>query len=147
MIAVLAAAILAVYWQVGGHAFVNFDDDQIVSGNRHVLQGLTWESISWAFTTFHASNWHPLTWLSHMLDVEMFGPSPGWHHRVNALFHLLNTELLFLVLWRMTGAISRGAFGELRFPPSGRCPSWRCPWRPGRRPGTGATAGPSFRGR
>jgi tetratricopeptide (TPR) repeat protein len=102
--------VLCVYWQVGGHAFVNFDDDIYVSENPIVLRGLTLEGVRWAFTTFHASNWHPLTWLSHMLDVELFGPSAGWHHRMNVLYHLLNTELLFLVLWRMTGGIWQSAF-------------------------------------
>ena len=109
---VLALSLLVsgVYWQVGGHAFVNLDDDVYVYENPIVLGGLTLEGAKWAFTTFHASNWHPLTWLSHMLDAELFGPSAGWHHRVNVLLHLLNTGLLFLVLWRMTGGMWPSAF-------------------------------------
>lgn len=113
--AALALSVLTVYWQVGEFSFVNFDDDQYVTGNPVVLRGLTLEGVSWAFTTFHAANWHPLTWLSHMLDVELFGPSPGWHHRMNLLYHLLNTELLFLVLWRATGGLWQGAFAAALF--------------------------------
>jgi len=107
---VLAILVLSVYWQVGGHAFTNFDDGTYVSENPPVLRGLTLEGASWAFTTFHAANWHPLTWLSHMLDVQLFGLSAGWHHRMNVLYHLVNTILLFLVLWRMTGGIWQSAF-------------------------------------
>jgi Flp pilus assembly protein TadD len=105
----LLALILSVYWQVGGHAFVGMDDSTYVTGNPHVRGGLTRENVSWAFTTFHASNWHPLTWLSHMADVAGFGLTPGWHHRMNALLHLLNTELLFFVLWGMTGGLWESA--------------------------------------
>ena len=102
--------VLAVFWQVGGYDFINLDDGPIFSGNSHVIKGLTREGVSWAFTTFHTGYWQPLTWLSHMVGVELFGVSPGWHHRLNVLFHLLNAELLFLVLWRMTGALWRSAF-------------------------------------
>lgn len=100
---------LSLYWRIGeysfmgGYSFVNLDDENYVYGNPHVLGGLTWESVSWAFTTFHAANWHPLTWLSHMLDVELFGRAPGWHHRMNLAFHLINIELLLIFLWRITG--------------------------------------------
>lgn len=106
----LLVLVSSVYWQVGGFGFVNIDDDQYVSDNAPVLRGLTREGISWAFTTFRAANWHPLTWLSHMIDVELFGNDPGWHHRMNVLFHLLDTELLFLLLWRMTGGLWQSAF-------------------------------------
>ncbi len=107
---VLAALVVAVFWQVGEHEFVNVDDNLYIYENPVVLRGLTPEGVSWAFTTFHAAYWHPVTWLSHMVDVELFGPSPGWHHRMNVLYHLLGTELLFLVLWRMTGALLPSAF-------------------------------------
>lgn len=106
----LAVAVLFVYWQVSGHEFVNIDDGAYVYDNPMVLRGLTLEGVFWAFSTFHASNWHPLTWLSHMLDVQLFGPSAGWHHFMNLMYHLLNTELLFLVLWRMTGGLWGSAF-------------------------------------
>src|SRR5574341_1554548 len=102
---VLLVLVLSVFWQVGSHPFTVLDDPVYVLENPSVQRGLTPEGLAWAFTTLHSSNWHPLTWLSHMLDVELFGPDPGWHHRVNMFFHLLNTELLFLVLWRMTGGL------------------------------------------
>jgi len=105
----LSLLVLAVYRQAGGHSFINFDDQFYVYRNPLVLRGLTWDGFSWAFTTFHASNWHPLTWLSHMLDAELFGPSPGWHHRMGMLYHLANTNLLFWVLWRMTGGLWESA--------------------------------------
>ncbi len=106
----LAILILSVYWQVGGFSSVGFDDDLYVYENPHVQKGLTQEGVSWSFTTFHASNWHPVTWISHMADVELFGSNAGWHHRMNVLFHLLNTLLLYLVFWRMTGRLWHSAF-------------------------------------
>ncbi len=106
----LSLVISCVYLQVGEHDFIYLDDEQYVVKNPFVLQGLTQEGISWSFTAFHSGNWHPLTWLSHMLDVELFGPDPGWHHRMNVVYHLVNTELLFLVLWRMTGVLWQCAF-------------------------------------
>jgi lipoprotein NlpI len=106
----LMAPILFAYWQAGEFSFVSLDDDQYVYENPHVQQGLTAEGAAWAFTTFEASNWHPLTWLSHMADVELFSLDAGWHHRVNLLLHLLNTALLFLVLREMTGGLWQSAF-------------------------------------
>ncbi len=106
----LAILILSVYWQVGGYSFVGFDDDIYVYENPHVQRGLIKDAVKWAFTTFDASNWHPLTWLSYMVDTELFGPSAAWHHRMNMLYHLLNTELLFIVLWGMTGNLWQSAF-------------------------------------
>ena len=106
----LAILILSVYWRVGGYSFVAFDDDVYVYENPHVQKGLTLEGVSWSFTTFYASNWHPMTWISHMADVELFGTNAGWHHRMNVLFHLVNTLLLYLVLWQMTGGLWQSAF-------------------------------------
>jgi tetratricopeptide (TPR) repeat protein len=106
----LVIAVLAVYWQVGNHEFVNYDDDQYVTENRHVQAGLTLESIAWAFTSTHASNWHPLTWLSHMLDCQIYGLNPPGHHFTSVFFHILNSILLFLVFKRMTGAFWKSAF-------------------------------------
>jgi len=106
----LALLVALVYWQVHRFDFVNFDDPEYVSRNRWVLQGLTWDGIAWAFTGFRVSNWHPLTWLSHMLDVQLFGPTPGAHHVVSAAFHGLNTVLLFALLRGATGATWRSAF-------------------------------------
>ncbi len=101
---------LAVYWPVGGHSFITLDDDAYVTKNPDVLRGLTPDTVRWAFATFHEANWHPITWLSHLADVELFGANAGWHHRVNLLFHLANTVMLFLVLGRMTGALWRSGF-------------------------------------
>jgi len=106
----LAILILSVYWQVGGYSFIGFDDDIYVYENQHIQRGLTKDTVKWAFTTFHASNWHPLTWLSYMGDTELSGSSAAWHHRMNVLYHLLTTKLLFLVLWWMTGGLWQSAF-------------------------------------
>jgi tetratricopeptide (TPR) repeat protein len=106
----LVLTILAVYWQVGNHEFVNYDDNDYITENQHVQAGLTLKSIAWAFTSTHASNWHPLTWLSHMLDCQIYGLHPGCHHFTNVFFHILNSILLFLVFKRMTGAFWKSAF-------------------------------------
>ncbi len=99
----LVAAILVVYWQIRNHEFVSYDDGLYVTENPYVRAGLTPESISWAFTATHSSNWHPVTWLSHMLDIELYGMNSGQHLMTNMLFHIANTLLLFSVLRRMTG--------------------------------------------
>jgi hypothetical protein len=106
----LGAATLAAYWPVLHNDFINYDDTDYVTQNVHVLSGLTWDNIGWAFRTGFSSNWHPLTWISHMLDVQLFGLEPRWHHLMNLLFHVANTLLLFLMLKRMTGAQWRSAF-------------------------------------
>jgi len=106
----LIAANLIVYAPVLHHAFVNYDDDQYVTANAVVQRGLTWHGVSWAFRTGYAVNWHPLTWLSHMLDVQLYGLDPGPHHLTNLLFHTANTLLLFGLLHHMTGALGRSAF-------------------------------------
>ncbi len=105
----LAALVAAVYWGVGEHGFINSDDPRYVYQNPRVRAGLTMDGVRWAFTTFHAANWHPLTWLSHMLDVDLFGVDPGWHHRVNVLLHAINAVLLFVLLRSASGAIWRAA--------------------------------------
>jgi Flp pilus assembly protein TadD len=100
----LAATVLTVYGQVYGYGFVEFDDPGYVSENPYVRAGLTWNGVRWAFTTGHMWNWHPFTWLSHMLDVQMFGLHPGAHHSMNVVLHLANTLLLFALLNRTTHA-------------------------------------------
>jgi len=107
---VLIAVILAVFWQVRNHEFIKFDDDEYVTNNPHVKSGLTLSGAIWAFVAMHSNNWHPLTWLSHMLDCELYGLNPGGHHLTNLLIHIVNTLLLFLVLKRMTGARWRSGF-------------------------------------
>jgi tetratricopeptide (TPR) repeat protein len=101
----------AVYYQVGHFDFNNFDDDVYVLENKYVRSGLTAENISWSFSFQEKEEtyWHPLTWISHMLDVELHGMDPGRHHLTNLLFHAFNTLLLFLILYRMTGALGRSA--------------------------------------
>jgi Flp pilus assembly protein TadD len=105
----LSAVTLAVYWQVSGFEFTNFDEFQMVLSNPYVLGGMTLRGFSWALTTSWFEYWHPLTWLSHMLDCELFGANPGWHHLVSLGFHVANTLLLFVVLQRMTEARWRSA--------------------------------------
>jgi tetratricopeptide (TPR) repeat protein len=100
----LGLTTLAVYWPAGWNGFVDYDDGDYVTANSHAQSGLTWDTVVWAFTTSHASNWHPLTWLSHALDCALFGQRPGPHHIVSVVLHVANTLLVFLVLWRMTGA-------------------------------------------
>lgn len=109
-ILLLIVVTCAVYWQVGNNQFVNLDDAMYILENPQVRAGLTGEGFIWAFTSTYASNWHPLTWLSHMLDVQLFGLDPGPHHLVNVLFHAINTVLLFLLLLRMTGAYWQSVF-------------------------------------
>ncbi len=102
---VLAVATIAVYYPVHSHPFVNFDDQGYVTKNAHIQLGLDWKTISWAFTTHHESNWHPLTWLSHALDYQLFGLDPAGHHDIYLLLHVVNVLLLFLVLQRATGSV------------------------------------------
>jgi protein O-mannosyl-transferase len=105
----LAAATLAVYGRVAGFEFTNYDDIWLVSENPMVASGLTLRGLGWALTTFYYEYWHPLTWLSHMLDCEFFGLWAGGHHLMNVGVHVANTLLLFAVLERMTGAWKRSA--------------------------------------
>ncbi|MBI3939494.1 MAG: tetratricopeptide repeat protein [Acidobacteria bacterium] len=101
--------------QVISHDFVLYDDNMNVTGNRQVQEGLSGAGLRWALTTTHGANWHPLTWLSHMLDCQLFGLNPGGHHLTSLLFHLANTVLLFLVLTQTTGALGRSAIVALLF--------------------------------
>ena len=106
----LILAIVGIYLQVGNFDFVNWDDGLYLTENAHVQKGLSVEGVIWAFTTSHAGNWHPLTWLSHMLDFELYGLNPAGHHYTNIAFHIANTLLLFFILSRMTGALWKSAF-------------------------------------
>jgi hypothetical protein len=103
--ALLLVATFYVYAGVVDHEFVGYDDGVYVSENDVVLEGLTLPSLRWAFVTGYAANWHPLTWLSHMLDVELFGVDPGAMARTNVLLHGLSSVLLLLFFTRATGAL------------------------------------------
>ena len=102
--AVLIAITWAVFGQTLGHGFVNFDDPIYVSENDQVRAGLSWQGVAWAFTHIHSHNWHPLTTMSHMLDCQLFGVRPAWHHFVNVLLHTIGAILLFLALEQMTNS-------------------------------------------
>jgi tetratricopeptide (TPR) repeat protein len=106
----LTAAALIAFWQVNQCDFVDLDDPLYVAKNIHIRDGITTQAIRWAFTTGYAGNWHPVTWMSHMLDVQLFGLKPRWHHLTNLLFHIANTLLLFFVFHRMTKAPWKSAF-------------------------------------
>lgn len=107
---ILAMLTLAVFWQVQYFDFVNYDDPGYVYENQHILDGLSWNNVVWAFTTGYFGNWNPLTWLSYILDCQLWGPGPIGFHLTNLLLHLANTLLLFLVLRNMTGTLWRSAF-------------------------------------
>jgi len=100
---VLVLATLAFYNPVVRNGFVNFDDTVYITTNPHVRSGLTWETFKWAFTTLDCANWHPLTWISHALDYQMFKTNPSGHHYVSVLLHAANAILLFLLLESATG--------------------------------------------
>jgi Tfp pilus assembly protein PilF len=106
----LAMVTAVVYWPVTHFGFVNYDDPYYVYENPHLRAGLTLQGIVWAFTTNYRSNWHPVTWMSHLLDYQLFGLNAGGHHLVNVLLHVASAWLLFHVLYRMTAAPWRSAF-------------------------------------
>ena len=105
----LVVATLAVYWQVLDSDFV-YDDEEYVTENIRVHKGVTFDSLTWAFTSSYASNWHPLTWISHMIDCQFYGLNPRGHHLASLLFHVANALLLLLILVRMTGALWQSSF-------------------------------------
>jgi tetratricopeptide (TPR) repeat protein len=106
----LTAIIWVVFGQTLGHDFVNFDDDRYVYENEHVSRGLTLDGFKWLLTHSHASLWHPLTTLSHMVDCQIYGLRPGGHHFTNVVLHNIGAVLLFLVFRGMTGCVWRSAF-------------------------------------
>ncbi len=115
LVLLLAAVTVAVYQPVRHLPFINYDDDLYVTNNIQVQSGLEWDTVQWAFTTHQASNWHPLTWLSHALDWQLFGADPAGPHLVNLLLHTLNVVVLFWVLWRATGHAYRSAVVAMLF--------------------------------
>jgi tetratricopeptide (TPR) repeat protein len=108
--ALLVVAVFLVFSQTLRYPCINYDDDRYFSANPQVQAGLTWNGIRWAFRTKYASNWHPLTWLSLMLDTELFGPGPMGPHLTNIILHAANVALLLLLLKRLTGALWPSAF-------------------------------------
>src|SRR5436190_11823383 len=99
----------ALYWPVGQYDFLNFDDSAYVTANPHVFRGISGRGLAWAFTNIEAANWHPVTWVSHMLDCQLFGFRPGLHHLTSVLIHAANAALLFGCLRYATGAMFRSA--------------------------------------
>jgi tetratricopeptide (TPR) repeat protein len=113
---ILIVTTFAVYYQVHNFAFVNFDDPVYVYKNPDIQAGITLKAIKWAFSSISCADiWHPLTWLSHMLDWQLFGPNAGGHHLTNLVFHIANTILLFVVLKRMTNVLWQSAFAAALF--------------------------------
>ena len=106
----LAFVTLAIYSPVLRCEFINYDDSEYFTENAHVLKGLTWENLSWAARTTENCSWYPLTWISFLLDVSIFGTGPMGPHLTNLLLHAANTVLLFILLYRLTTAIGRSAF-------------------------------------
>ncbi|MCL6520459.1 MAG: tetratricopeptide repeat protein [Armatimonadetes bacterium] len=106
----LAFIVIVPFFQVLWHDFITLDDPTYVISNEQVKKGLSFAGLKWALTTMYSANWHPITWLSHMLDYQLFGLNPMGHHLMNLLIHLANTLLLFSVLRRMTEAVWRSAF-------------------------------------
>ncbi len=111
----LVACVAALYAPVLDYAFVRFDDPEYVTNNPFVATGLSLENVSRAWTAFHSSNWHPLTWMSHQLDVSLFGLDAGAHHGVNAALHALNAVLCFLFLKSATGRVGPSVFVAAAF--------------------------------
>lgn len=124
---ILFAGTLILYIPALSANFLNYDDDAYVTANTHVLRGLSWSNIAWAFTTTGEANWHPLTWISHMADVQFFGTHPFGHHLVSVLLHAMNVVLLFLVLRRATRNAARSALVAALFavhPLNVECVAW-----------------------
>ena len=103
----LALATLALYSRAVHNPFMHVDDQSYVTENLHVQAGVAWQTLAWALTATEAENWHPLTWISHALDYQLYGLNPAGHHATNIVLHALNAVLLFLVLFRATGAGGR----------------------------------------
>ena len=106
----LVAIVLVGYSPAAHNGFLNYDDDAYITSNPHVQAGLTWSTVKWAFTTYDAANYHPLTWLSHALDCQLFGVNSAAHHEVSVLLHAANAVLLFLLLLNATGFAWRSLF-------------------------------------
>ena len=111
----LIVVTVSVYWQVGTHEFLNYDDADYVTQNYHVAEGITGSNVIWAFTSVHAANWHPITWLSHMLDAQIYGMNPRGHHLSNVLIHAVSAALVFLLLFQLTNSFWPSSFAAVLF--------------------------------
>jgi len=120
--ALLGAAVLVAFAPALYCGFVNIDDPDYVTSNWHVQHGFNWPDVRWAFTSVATYYWHPLTWLSHTLDCQLYGLEPAGHHLTSLFLHAANAVLLFLLLHRLTGALGRSAqrLDELRARARGR---------------------------
>lgn len=105
----------SVFWQVRDFEFIYYDDQNYIFENPHIENGLTWTEVVWAFSEGYLNNWHPLTWLSHMIDIELFDLWPGGHHLTNLFLHVLSTVLLFLIFYNMTDSLWRSALVAVFF--------------------------------
>lgn len=108
--ALLSLLIAFIYLQTFEHDFIILDDSPYIYNNHSIAAGFSVKSIQWAFTAFYQSNWHPLTWISHLIDISVFGFNPSYHHLHNVLLHSLNSFLMFLILYRITGASGKSLF-------------------------------------
>jgi hypothetical protein len=111
----LGVVTLAVFARCVVNGFVSFDDGLYITANAHVLDGLSWAGLKWALTSFDASNWHPVTWISHMIDVSLFGRNPAGHHAVNVILHAANASFVFLLFQSLTGLAGRSAAAAALF--------------------------------
>ncbi|MBW2064747.1 MAG: glycosyltransferase family 39 protein [Deltaproteobacteria bacterium] len=116
ILCILLALLIALpYWRIQGHDFVNLDDDHYITENPMVREGFTLKGVVWALSINDIDYWHPVTWLSHMADFQLYGMHPRGHHLTNLLFHIINSLLLFIILKKMTGASWRSAAVALLF--------------------------------
>ena len=113
--AAIVVITIAAYWGVWHNGFVDFDDNEYITTNQQVQSGLTGNGVRWAFTAKHASNWHPLTWLSHMLDCYLFGLNAAGHHIISLAIHIANALLLFWAIKLMTAETWKSAFVAILF--------------------------------
>jgi protein O-mannosyl-transferase len=111
----LLVLIFFVFFQTRTHGFINYDDETYITSNPHVAQGLNVQNMIWAFSTSDASNWHPLTWISHMMDIQIYGVNPGAHHFTNMLFHIANSFLIFFLFRKMTCEFWKSCFLAVLF--------------------------------
>ena len=116
----LAVITFTAFHYVGHCEFIALDDRSYIVGNSHVQEGFSWNSIKWAFTAFYSNNWHPLTWLSHILDYRLYGLNPAGYHWTNLAFHIANAVLLFLLFQKLTRNLWPSAFVAVCLP-STRC--------------------------